>query len=199
LADVFEDFQGQVLVPISADEQIRNQTYTLTDARSALWELIEQTPGLDWQLLTKRPENILAMTPAQWHKNWPSHVWVGCTVEGSAQAYKRLPQLLEVPAAVRFVSYEPALEYVDFRPWYAGLNRINWLVVGGESGPKARVFEVEWALQALQDAHGRVPIFIKQMGSHPFWKGERLPLIHAKGGDPAEWAPELRVQEFPQA
>ena len=97
---------------------------TLDTLRERLWTLIEATPGLDWQLLTKRPQNIQAMVPPRWLSAWPAHVWVGCTVENQAAADKRIPHLLSVPARVRFLSCEPLLGPVDLTAW---IGRNTWL------------------------------------------------------------------------
>lgn len=81
--------------------------------RSDLFALIKATPNLDWQLLTKRPQNIRKMLPADWGDGWPN-VWLGTTAENQTEADRRVPHLLGTPAAVRFVSYEPALGPVDW-------------------------------------------------------------------------------------
>lgn len=112
MADVFEDYQG----PDAA---------RVMEARERLWALIEATPSLDWLLLTKRPENMRNMLSAKWGDlkaekstlTLPSNIWLGTTVENQEQAAKRLPHLLVLPSKVRFVSYEPALEDVDFAKW----------------------------------------------------------------------------------
>lgn len=160
--------------------------------RERLMRLIEATPALIWLLCTKRPENFLRLFP--W-KEWPKNVWALTTVEDQEQARKRLPHLMKVPAVVRGVSYEPALEYVDFTPWMikgycpvhdfesgfchgpcATDQRLNWLITGGESGFNARRYNVAWAKSVVDAcrANGAVP-FVKQMGSRPWWKGSDLP------------------------
>lgn len=103
LADVFEDHPS------------------LPAWRADLWKLVEECTALDWQLLTKRPENILRMVPPSWLAPgaWPAHVWVGTTVETQATADERIPHLLSVPAGVRFLSMEPLLETVDLSEWIA--------------------------------------------------------------------------------
>jgi len=125
MADVFEDFHGKVLNV--------GTMKGLDGVREKLFNLIEDCPALDMLLLTKRPENVLKMVPKAWvHEdycgwfkgglctcqrlgsNWPDHVWIGCTVENQERAEERIPQLLKIPAPVRFVSYEPALGPVDF-------------------------------------------------------------------------------------
>ena len=86
--------------------------------RDGLWWLIEQTPNLDWLLLTKRPQNIAKMLPdprtgvREWGDGWPN-VWLGTTAENQEEADRRIPVLLETPAAVRFLSAEPLLGPVD--------------------------------------------------------------------------------------
>ena len=79
----------------------------LKPERAKLWEVITKTPALDWLLLTKRPQNIAKMVP--WGKKWPDNVWIGTTVEDQKFAALRLPHLLALPAAVRFLSCEPLL------------------------------------------------------------------------------------------
>ena len=85
----------------------------LVEPRRRLYTLIRATPWLDWLLLTKRPENFAARLPADWGAGYPN-VWLGVSVEDQANAEKRIPPLLQMPAAIRFVSYEPALGPVDF-------------------------------------------------------------------------------------
>lgn len=102
--------------------------------RERLWTLIEDTPILDWLLLTKRPGNILKMMPAG---GFGSNVWLGTTVESQAYAKARIKQLLRASAPVHFLSCEPLLGPLDLREWL-GHDSINWVIAGGESGPGAR-------------------------------------------------------------
>lgn len=209
--------------------------------RQRVFKLIIETPWLDWLLLTKRPENILRMVPlfdaedpAEW---WPN-VWIGTSVENQEQVDKRIPELLRVPAAVRFLSMEPLLGPVDLMeieetrdgekywwssmitgaPWGATL---DWVIVGGESGPNARPCDLEW-IRSIRDQcqAADVPVFVKQLGTRPREKqGEcsRWPvgagvdfnemrekfhvtyrLRDKKGGDPSEWPEDLRVRKLPK-
>lgn len=87
--------------------------------REDLWGLIAATPHLNWLLLTKRPQNIAEMLPIMWGSGW-SHVWLGTTVENQEEADRRIPHLLAVPAAKRFLSYEPLLGPVDLDGWLPG-------------------------------------------------------------------------------
>ena len=91
MADVFEDRED------------------LAAERAKVFSLITFTPHLDWLLLTKRPENMERLAPAAWVHGWPTNVWAGCTVEDQKRADERIPHLLRVPAAVRFLSCEPLL------------------------------------------------------------------------------------------
>lgn len=93
-----------------------NHASILPGWRAALWGLISATPNLDWMLLTKRPGNIAKMLPEDWGNGYPN-VWIGCTVVNQAEADRDIPKLLDVPAAVRFLSMEPLLGPVDLTPW----------------------------------------------------------------------------------
>ncbi len=114
------------------------------------------------------------MVPPEWlrPRGWPAHVWLGTTVENNAEATKRIPTLLDVPAAVRFLSCEPLLGPVDLA--YALFNGadsfgtmpgIHWVIAGGESGGGARSAHPEWA-RSLRDQcrAANVPFFFKQWG-----------------------------------
>jgi protein gp37 len=163
--------------------------------RADLWRLIAATPDLTWMLLTKRPQNIAGMLPADWGAGW-RNVWLGCTAENQAEAARRIPALLEIPAAaVRFLSIEPMLEAVDLGRWL-GPGKISWVIGGGESGVglRSRPMRPEW-LRALLDqcrTHD-VAAFVKQLGSNrAAWPG-----VAGPGADPAQWPHHLRVREFP--
>jgi len=130
--------------------------------RERLWKLIEATPWLDWQLLTKRPMNIARMYPRRWLEHPPSNVWLGTSVGLQKWAPIRIPALLEVPAVVHFISAEPLLGPLDFTPW---LPRVNWIITGGESGPGHRPFDIAWVRQIDQQCQRYgVAHFFKQVG-----------------------------------
>lgn len=166
MADVFED----------RDE--------LDQHRYRLFSLIEQTPWLDWQLLTKRPQNVLDMVPTDWWANgFPANVWIGTTVEDQERAEERIPHLLTIPARVLFLSCEPLLGRVELRHlwnWcpehdtaggfcvqrrHPGVRWIDWVIVGGESGPGHRPLDLDHArfIQGQCNEWG-VPMFFKQVG-----------------------------------
>lgn len=180
--------------------------------RAEALALLEKCTSLDVQLLTKRPQSITRMVPPAWLDKWPAHVWVGTTVEDQKRAEERIPELLKVPARVRFLSCEPLLSAVNLNPpicprcdgcestpgddgatpfcvpcgesdgngeemEYGGWldacadesqRGISWVIVGGESGPSARPFDVEWARSIVgQCRDAGVPVFVKQMGDNP--------------------------------
>ena len=157
--------------------------------RDDLWALIERTPHLDWLLLTKRPQNIAKMLPPgeRWGDGWP-HVWLGTTVETQKEAERRIPQLLSVPARLRFLSCEPLLGPVDLtaiprtrtvgfmRPLDGRFNRIDWVIAGGESGQHARPMHPDWA-RSLRDqcATAGTAFFFKQWGEYRPAPEEELP------------------------
>lgn len=139
----------------------------LEDEREKLWTLVQATPSLDWLLLTKRPQNISRFAP--WSDEWPNNVWVGTTVENQHWAEIRLPQLLAVPAARRFLSCEPLLGPLDLRPWTSdrakSLYPIDWVIAGGESGPKARAMLPGWARDLRDQCRSaEIPFHFKQWG-----------------------------------
>ena len=178
LADVFEDKPDQP---------------EMDDWRGDLFELITQTPHLDWLILTKRPENVRKA----WHwelLGYPDNTWIGTSVENQEQANKRIPELLEIPAAVRFLSMEPLLGPVSIEtidgalydggmpfPWQRLKNPgIGWVIVGGESGPDARPMHPDWA-RGIRDqcqAAG-VPFFFKQHGEWGI-AGEWYDTVHCE-------------------
>lgn len=92
----------------------------LVAPRARLVDLVERTPWLTWQLLTKRPENIGVLFSRWVAQGWPPNVWMGVTAEDQAHADLRVPVLLQCGARTLFVSHEPALEVVRWKPWWLG-------------------------------------------------------------------------------
>lgn len=107
--------------------------------RLRLWALIEQTPYLDWLLLTKRPEFVGDLVP--WANSWPDNVWLGTTAENQLWLNRRGKELARYPATVRFISCEPLLSPLDLTPV---LQTVRWVIAGGESGAKARPSHPDW-------------------------------------------------------
>ena len=160
--------------------------------RADLFQLIESTPNLDWLLLTKRIGNVAAMVPeatdlidygegwqSMWGQGvWPENVWLGATIVDQEEADRDIPKLLKVPAAVRFLSMEPLLGPVSFEGMWVHhtnpamhenmLEALDWVIIGGESGPGSRPMHPDWArdLRDQCEAVG-VPFLFKQWGD---WK-----------------------------
>lgn len=182
--------------------------------RGDLWHLIARTTNLDWLLLTKRPQNIAKTLPdcygaPAWGDGW-ANVWLGTTVENQAEADRRIPHLLSVPASVRFLSCEPLLGPLDLTPYLWGradpcpdcqmdadcdcgaLPRhmlggepdLAWAICGGESGHGARPMHPDWA-RDLRDQFrdAGVPFFFKQWGEWMPWEMGAAPMWNAQNGE----------------
>lgn len=239
LADVFEYWGGEINVSngmrlLTGGWQHRYGCYettgeyrpaTLDDVRIALFNtLIDETPCLDWLLLTKRPQNIHAMWPETLRRE---NVWLGTSASNQETAEAMIPELMLCRdlSPVLFVSAEPLLGPLDLTPFLRtdcdGLDErceagecdcptspgIDWVIVGGESGYNARPCNVDW-IRSIQKqcADAAVPCFIKQLGAKPYdpdWHGDgtpegsRMEPNDAKGGDWDEWPRALRVRQFP--
>jgi protein gp37 len=162
--------------------------------RDEAWEIIRRTPHLTYQILTKRPERIADHLPGDWGKGW-AHVWLGVSAENQSYANERVEQLIEIPAAVRFISAEPLLDEISVKTRWSPF--LHWLIAGGESGPGARRSNIRWFDQLrIQCRHAQIPFFLKQFGAKPHSNG--IPVeVSGAGSDPSEWPEYLRVQQFP--
>jgi protein gp37 len=150
--------------------------------RPDLWELIRSTPHLDWQLLTKRPERIVECLPADWGAGW-ENVWLGTSIEDMRVA-DRADHLRKIPAVVRFVSYEPALGPLD----ELDLAGLQWVIVGGESGPTFRTMDLDWArAMRVRCREASVAYFFKQSSAYRTELGTTL-----DGDTVKEYPRELR-------
>lgn len=220
LSDTFEDRGDDRCV----ESPITVGRTTLPALRARFFAAIEAAPALTFQLLTKRPENITRMVPPSWLSSWPAHVWIGTSVGDQESADLRIPHLLRVPAAVRFLSVEPQLGPVDLRrvsfgdgQWGDALvhgDQIHWVIQGGESGSKARSFDLAWA-RSLRDqcrATGTA-YFLKQLGARtvcnpkvggmignsPVTHYDTVRLVDSHGGDESEWPADLQgCRSFPE-
>jgi protein gp37 len=206
-------------------------------------DTIRQCDQLVWILCTKRPENwnkqiyaaIDASNPetAWWLQSWdegkfPANVILLASVENQAMADQRIPELLKIPAAIHGLSLEPLLGPVKLpdiemehgldRMW-PKKDRLKWLIIGGESGPRPRACHIEWVRDLVtQGTAAGIATFVKQLGANCFcdnanmfdWPDDLE--LHAsgeavasckpqfkdkKGGNPAEWPDDLRIQQFP--
>jgi len=155
MADVFEKHpDGETNVMMEA-------------ARFHLFQAIEATPNLIWLLLTKRPENIISMVPAEWNKfNYPKNICLMTSAEDQKRANERIRCLVNVPAVVHHgLSLEPLLGPINLKESIDGLGLIDWVIVGGESGPGARPMHPEWARDLRDQCVGAdIPFFFKQWG-----------------------------------
>jgi protein gp37 len=227
LSDTFEDRPDECVISATGRGAV-----TLDGLRKDFFAAIEAAPALTFQLLTKRPENVTRMVPPSWLDAWPRHVWIGTSVGDQESAEKRIPHLLKVPAAIRFLSVEPQLGPVDLTDLvqhddgpgehhYSALEcdvgaeddgewngaTIAWVICGGESGPKARPFDLAWA-RSLRDqcTAANVAYFCKQLGAHPVDAPERraplaprLSLADSHGANEAEWPRDLQgCRAFPR-
>lgn len=162
MADVFEDRRD------------------LDEDRARLFELVEATPWLRWQLLTKRPELVLELVPDRWRRphergpaygeeytgetvlvspaqGWPANAWIGTTVEDQQRAGERIPELVKIPAPVRFLSCEPLLGPLDLSEWLG----LEWMETLRPPGAQlARRGEGGWGMdlfEAVARSEGRPP------------------------------------------
>lgn len=210
---------------------------TMTQMRDRLFRLIDETQALDWLLVTKRPGNIPNMWPAceadtngdgdcsrSCHKlghRYRENAWLITSIACQDDVEKNVPQLLKsrdlVP--VLGLSVEPLIGPVNFsfepHPGMGSMaeieqwerTRIDWVIVGGESGDKARPCNIEWIRSIVRQCqYAGVPCFVKQLGAKPYIdSGDRLGYTDStffktkdsKGGDWDEWPEDLRVRQLP--
>ncbi len=183
MADVFETHRNPEI-----EQDLNGQ-------RNMLAHLIMSTPWLDWLLLTKRPESAMIYLTMMFpcFDDFPSNIWMGTTAENQAMAEKRVKPLLEIPARVHFLSVEPQLEKISL----AGIDKslrdetlsagIDWIIVGGESGPNCRPFNPDWA-RSLRDEcrEASIKFFMKQLGG-----------VHNHRDQLEDLPEDLRIREVP--
>lgn len=146
-----------------------------------VFAIMEQSPQHQFQVLTKRPE--VALHHAE-HLPWPQNVWLGTSIE-SALYVHRIETLRAIPANIRFLSVEPLLGPIPRIP----LKGIHWVIVGGESGPGARLMEEVWVTQIRDRCTTQcVPFFFKQWGGVNKKRSGRL--LHGRTWDELPgWCP----------
>ena len=168
--------------------------------RIELFSLIAECKHLDWLLLTKRPDVAAAFF--DWYRTgfetifgapYAPNVWLGVSVEDQKRADERIPILRSIPARIRFLSVEPMLGPItlfasESQYHHSDSPKLDWVIVGGESGPHARPMDITWAT-ALQKQcqHAGIAFFMKQLGGHP-----------EKRGELEEFPPQLQVRQFPK-
>ena len=200
------------------------------DTPSLNWLLLTKRPELWAERMRACIALTVASIPAlEWFNGAPPpNVFMGVSVEDQARANERIPRLLEIPAVMRWLSVEPLIGPVDLtrvdgdqchksklcmvdsltgrqtdmgRPCQ-DVARVDWVVVGGESGKESRDCHADWIRRVVtQCKRSKVPVFVKQVGSNPVDQAENALLwkfvVDPKGGDPKEWPSELRVRELP--
>jgi protein gp37 len=179
-----------------------------------LMVLIRETPNLDWLLLTKRPQIFTKRlrhsylkrqdSPQHWWEyNWvhhietPQNIWLGVSIENQEAADFRLPIFRSIPSVKKFISAEPLLGELDV--WdHLFINEVDWIICGGESGPGARPFHLEWGLSILdQCEESETAFFMKQVGDDPYLGNKPFPNAGKKGNQMDLWPEDLRVRQFP--
>ena len=197
-----------------------------------IFDIMKRAHWHTFQVLTKRPARM-----AQWADSTNArhddilggyegpgipNIWLGVSVETQATADERIPWLLKIPTAVRFISAEPLLAPIDLRaylpmgPWHdprgdhwcvecsRWKGALDWVICGGESGPKARPCDLDWLRSVVQQCQvSGVPCWVKQVGRWPYEVSELdraypLKTKHKAGADPAEWPSDLQVQQMPE-
>lgn len=213
------------------------------ESLAEMLDTVRQCGDLQWLLVTKRPElwrerieavRDFAATQRwgclwDWCCSWLSgnprkHIMVLTSVENQQAADERIPVLLDIPATQHGLSCEPLIGPVNLDRffWDKGMDRmwpkkqgerIDWVIVGGESGPGARECNVDWIRSVVEQCRAAgVAAFVKQLGASPVGRwtespaksglGEGWPaslkITHKKGGDITEWPADLRVRQFPE-
>lgn len=177
--------------------------------------------AMSWAVSNANPDGVRGPSERQVYHDagWPlPNVWLGVSTETQQWAENRIPLLLETPAATRFISAEPLLGEIRLdrlkrrsgslldalsgdvkaaggEAYASAPSALDWVIVGGESGPGARPMDSLWAMDLVIQCSARgVPMFVKQLGS--VWARENA-AADRKGGDPAEWPKGLRERRFP--
>jgi len=162
------------------------------DYLNQIFNVIEQTPQHTYQILTKRAERMFDY----FSKNpVPSNVWLGVTVENKQQGLPRIDKLRHLKAKVLFLSVEPLLEDLG----KINLENIDWVIVGGESGNKARPMDKEWVVNIKQQCETEgIAFFFKQWGTWGEDKIKRNKKLNGKELDGKIWQqyPEIIEQQF---
>lgn len=147
-----------------------------------------------FQVLTKRPDRMAEVLLRYEWLTRLDRVWFGTSIENDEYLW-RADALRRAPVVHRFLSLEPLLGPLPD----LDLTGIDWVIVGGESGPAARPCHVEWVREIVEQVQiAGVALFVKQLGARPVLSGQPMKLREHKGGDPAEWPEWARVREFPR-
>ena len=171
------------------EDASRTWPSTLTFSPDGRYLVMAASPHL-WLFLTKRPDRQRAFSLRH---ELPSNVWAGTSITSPQD--QRLRHLMRTRATVRWVSYEPMLAAVDWRPWFE--QGLNWLIVGGESGPEFTLMDLSWLADTVEQCRAvGVPLFVKQDSARrPGMKGripDELWVRKYPKGDPCRRLSDLR-------
>lgn len=195
-------------LPLKLKEPSKIFTCSLTDFfheeidsfRDEAWEIIRQCPQHTFQILTKRPDRIIANLP-KFSDKISDQVWLGTSV-GSQEGHRRLTQLSLIKSLfgercpILFLSAEPLHGELKVIP----IKALDWVIIGGESGNengkyRYRPCKIEWIESLIQQCReNNIPVFVKQLGTH---LAKELKLSDRHGGNIDEWPEHLRIREFP--
>lgn len=146
-----------------------------------IFNVIEETPHHTYQILTKRADRMLQYFS---QREIPENIWLGVTVENRSEGLPRIDKLRQLNASVLFLSIEPLLEDLGL----INLHNIDWVIVGGESGNRARPMEKEWVLNIKnQCEENDVAFFFKQWGTWGADKIKRNKKLNGKEIDGKIW------------
>ena len=178
MGDIFEDNQ-----PLSNNHDTKWET--INDVRQEFFGMIKDYPELIFLLLTKRPENVLGLVPKLWINsvtNWPDNVWIGASIVNQSEVDEKMPHLGNLPLwTPTFISVEPLLGAIEFGE---SLAYVEWVIVGGESGQKARPMNPGW-VRAIRDevVEAKIPFHFKQWGENYPIEGTEV-MAQAISGEP---------------
>lgn len=164
MCDIYEEFFGPVR---DARGNLRDGV-TIRSLRERAHEIIPRMANLRFQVLTKRPQNIVKMVPKHWLNSWPSNVITGTSPCDQETADKYIPLIRDVPGP-HFLSCEPLIGPIKFK----SLVGIDWVIIGGESGGGLRQLKTDW-IESIVDQcdQAGVACFVKQDSSfHPGQRG----------------------------
>ncbi|MHC5747363.1 MAG: phage Gp37/Gp68 family protein [Nostoc sp.] len=205
-ANVPDEWIHQVMAVVALSPQHTFQILTKRPERmkeyfsqQSLWiKWYEAAKDFLWDAISEKFGGLINLQQYFIDQPFPlSNVWLGTSTENQQMANKRIPILLQIPAAVRFLSCEPLLEEIDFRQggaiqklisddyeWELVNEDIQWIVVGGESGPNSRPCHIEWLESIVQQCHAaKTSVFVKQLGANAIFGGQRFKTRDKKGGD----------------
>lgn len=181
------------------------------DWRDEAFTAMELAPDLLVQICTKRLPNVIRMVPSWWKDwAWPKNVGLLATAVTVEEVRRELPRLVALKREFGIpwvgLSLEPLIEdvHVVLEEFFDAGLKVDWIIIGGESGADARPFDIGWAVRAVHSASRyNVAAFVKQLGARPMLGIDPLRLKDPSGADPSEWpiVPHrlLHRQDFPEA